>query len=167
MFKRSSFLGSIEFKPRISMVHHDIFREQLGIKYPTYGHALWEPSPGKLYSAVEVGDVGYIREGKFHRLFNALLPADHASHLKFGVPEYHEPLVPNLSDHIDTGTLGANHYCSPGITVVDSILSSLASKYSQHPVRFLSTDTYPGQTIFQKSHFCAEGNSKTRFCSFR
>ena len=110
------------------MAHHDIFREQLGVKYPKYGHALWEPSPGKLYGAVEVGDVGYIRDGKFHRLFNALLPTDHASHLKFGVPEYHEPLVLELSDHIDTGTLGANHYCSSGITVVDSILDSLASK---------------------------------------
>ena len=110
------------------MLQYDVFREQLGIKYPNYGYALWEPSPGKLYDAVEVGDVGYISEGKFHRLFNALLPADHASHRKFGVPESHEPLVPNPSDHIDTGTLGANHYCSPGITVVDSILNSLASR---------------------------------------
>src|SRR5260221_1600875 len=110
------------------MAHHDVLREQLGIKYPINGHALWEPSPGKLYSAVEVGDVGYIREGKFHRLFNALLPADHASHLNFGVPEYHEPLVPKLPDHIDTGTLDAKHYCSPGISVVDPILNSLASK---------------------------------------
>jgi hypothetical protein len=112
------------------MAHLDIFREQLGIKYPIYGHALWEPSPGKLYGAVEVGDVGYIRGGKFHRLFNALLPADHASHSKFGAPEYHEPLVlsSGLSDHIDTGTLDAKHYCSPGISVVDPILNSLASK---------------------------------------
>ena len=110
------------------MAHHDIFREQLGAKYPKYGHALWEPSPGKLYGAVEVGDVGYVREGKFHRLFNALLPADHASHRTFGVPEYHKPLILNLSDHIDTGTLGASHYCSPGVTVVDAIPESLASK---------------------------------------
>ena len=110
------------------MAQYNVFREHLGIKYPDYGHALWEPGPGKLYGAVEVGDVGYISEGKFHRLFNALLPADHASHGNFGVPEYHEPLVPYVSNHIDTGALGASHYCSSGITVVDSILSSLASR---------------------------------------
>ena len=69
------------------MAHYDIFRDQLDIKYPAFGHALWEPNPGRLYSPVEVGDVGFIREGKFHRVFNALLPADHPSHQRFGVPE--------------------------------------------------------------------------------
>jgi len=100
-----------------SMAHHDIFREQLTIKYPTHGHALWEPSPGKLYSPVEVGDVGYVREGQFHRLFNALLAADHPSHRKFGVPEYHVPLVPNSSEHINISTSKTTHYCSYGISV--------------------------------------------------
>jgi hypothetical protein len=99
------------------MAHYDIFREQLAIKYPAYGHALWEPSPGRLYSPVEVGDVGYVREGKFHRLFNALLPADHPSHRTFGVPEHHVPLVPNPSEHIDVGTLKPSHLCSHGISV--------------------------------------------------
>ena|ERR1700748_2632923 len=98
------------------MAHYDIFREQLAVKYPAYGHALWEPNPGRLYSPVEVGDVGYIREGKFHRLFNALLPADHASHRRFGVPEYHEPLV-HPPEHIDVGTLNPNHYYSYAINV--------------------------------------------------
>ena len=106
----------------------NIFREQLGFKYPNYGYALWEPSPGHLYGAVEVGDVGYIRAGKFHRLFNALLPANHASHETFGVPEYHEPLVLKREHHIDTGALSANPYCSPGITVANAILDSLVSR---------------------------------------
>jgi hypothetical protein len=110
------------------MAHHDIFREQLGIRYPLYGHALWDPSPGKLYHAVEVGDVGYIREGKFYRLFNFLLPATHASHLNFGVPEFHEPFVPQVPVHIDNRTLDAKHYCSRSVSVVDPILNSLASK---------------------------------------
>lgn len=98
------------------MAHYDIFREQLAIKYPAHGHALWEPSPRRGHNRVEIGDVGFIREGKFHRLFNALLPADHPSH-KFGVPEYHEPLTPSLSDHIDRSVLSRNHYCSAGITM--------------------------------------------------
>ena len=98
------------------MADCDIFREQLAIKYPLYGHALWEPSPRYPDKPVQVGDVGFIRKGKFHRLFNALLPADHPSH-EYGVPDYHEPLVPTLSDHFDRGFLARNHYCSAGIGV--------------------------------------------------
>ncbi|KAH8993659.1 hypothetical protein EDB83DRAFT_2211367, partial [Lactarius deliciosus] len=60
-----------------------------------YGHALWDPDPGNLYPAVEVGDVGYIHEGKFHRLFNVLLPAEDESHADFGVPENYEQLELN------------------------------------------------------------------------
>ena len=89
--------------------HYDVFREQLGTKYSLYGQALWDPSPGELYSPVEVGDVGYVREGKFHRLFNALLPKDHDSHRRFGVPEDYEILAPSTSNHIDTDTLRPNH----------------------------------------------------------
>ncbi|KAN0116119.1 hypothetical protein V8E52_006176 [Russula decolorans] len=98
------------------MADCDIFREQLAIKYPLYGHALWEPSPRNPDKPVQVGDVGFIRKGKFHRLFNALLPADDPSH-ECGVPEYHEPLVTHLSDHLDRGFLSRNHYCSAGVGV--------------------------------------------------
>jgi len=99
------------------MTHYDIFRGQLATKYPLHGYALWEPSPLRLYSAVEVGDVGFIREGRFYRLFNALLSTDHPSH-KSGVPEYHEALIPKLSDHITRGTLSPGHYYSVGIDMV-------------------------------------------------
>jgi hypothetical protein len=58
------------------MANSYIFREQLGIRYPTQGHALWDPDPGGLYNTVDVGDVGVIREGIFYRLFNALHPID-------------------------------------------------------------------------------------------
>ena len=99
------------------MAHYNIFREQLSIRYPEFGHALWEPSPRRSDSPVQIGDVGFIRRGKFHRLFNALLPADHPSHRTFGVPEHHVPLVPNPSEHIDVGTLKPSHLCSHGISV--------------------------------------------------
>src|SRR6266850_4569682 len=97
------------------MAHYDIFSAQLAINYPAYGHALWEPRPPRLYCPVEVGDVGFIREGRFHRLFNALLSADHPSH-KIGVPEHYESLIPSLSDYIVSSTLSPSHYCSAGIT---------------------------------------------------
>ncbi|KAF8263073.1 hypothetical protein EI94DRAFT_626048 [Lactarius quietus] len=74
-----------------AMAHFDTFRDQIAIAHPAFGHALWEPDPGE-FPAVEVGDVGFVRDGKFHRLFNALLPADHPSNESRGVPEHHEPL---------------------------------------------------------------------------
>ena len=102
-----------------AMTHYDIFRGQLAIKYPAYGHALWEPRPpgGHELERVEIGDVGFIREGQFHRLFNALLPEDYPSHRKFGVPPHHELLVPSVSYHINKSVLSCNHYCSAGITI--------------------------------------------------
>jgi hypothetical protein len=101
------------------MAHYDVFSAQLAIKFPAYGHALWEPSPTELsqYCAVDVGDVGFTREGRFHRLFNVLLLADHPSH-NLGVPEYYEPLEPSLSVHIFSGTLTPSHYCSAGVDVM-------------------------------------------------
>ncbi|KAI9463231.1 hypothetical protein BJY52DRAFT_72256 [Lactarius psammicola] len=97
--------------------HYDIFRHHLSIAAPAYGHALWDPDPGNLCPAVEVGDVGYIREGKFHRLFNVLLPAKHPSHRNFGVPEYHEQLMLNIENHIGIGTLSPHNFCSTGVTL--------------------------------------------------
>jgi hypothetical protein len=93
---------------------YDIYREELGIKYPAYGHALWEPSPGGRYTSVEIGDVGFIRQGYFHRLFNILLPEDHPSH-QDGVPQHHEPLVLRMASPINTGTLQPNNLRSNGV----------------------------------------------------
>ncbi|KAI9456874.1 hypothetical protein BJY52DRAFT_536657 [Lactarius psammicola] len=98
------------------MAHYDIFRHLLAMKFPAYGHALWEPNPGNLYPAVEVGDVGYIHQGKFRRLFNVLLPANHPSHCNFGVPEYHEQLTLNIENHIEIGKLSPHNFCSAGVT---------------------------------------------------
>jgi hypothetical protein len=62
--------------PDPPMSDYTTFREQLAIRYPHHGHALWDPDPGGLYDSVEVGDVGFIRDGCFHCIFNALLPGD-------------------------------------------------------------------------------------------
>ena len=98
------------------MAHYDTFREQLAIKYPSFGYALWEPSPTNPNRPVQVGDVGFIREGRFYRIFSAFLPADDPSQ-EFGVPENHEPLVPTLPNHVATVPLGRNNYCSAGVEV--------------------------------------------------
>ena len=97
------------------MAGYNIFRDKLAIKYPAYGHALWEPKPVGLYPAIQVGDVGCVRCGKFLRLFNALLPANHPFHKKSGVPESHEPLKPSIADHINTNTHRPENLCSAGV----------------------------------------------------
>ena len=84
----------------------------LATKYPDCGHALWEPSPGGLYDAVEVGDVGFIRNGCFHRLFNVFLPGDDPSHGNFGVPEGHQPLRLNAATFIHRSMDGTIDFCS-------------------------------------------------------
>src|SRR5579863_2864771 len=95
------------------MADYDIFREQLGIVFPKYGHALWDPNPWKSDTSVKVGDVGFIRMGKFHCLFNALSPKDERT----DVPEGYEPLVLKSSPHITQRWLNSGHYCSGGVGV--------------------------------------------------
>jgi hypothetical protein len=99
------------------MAHYDIFRQHLAMKFPAYGYALWDPDPGNLCPAAEVGDVGYICRGKFRRFFNVLLPADHPSHCNFGVPEHHEQLILNIGNHIEISRLRPHNFCSAGVTL--------------------------------------------------
>ena len=94
-----------------------IFHETLAIKYPACGHALWKPSPGGLYDAVEVGDVGFIRDGCFHRLFNVFLPGDHPSHQCFGVPESHQQLRLKGSPLVYRGSEGTSDFFSRHVSL--------------------------------------------------
>ncbi|KAI9440174.1 hypothetical protein BJY52DRAFT_1129192 [Lactarius psammicola] len=107
--------------------HYDTYREELGKAYPGFGYALWEPDPGEQNTPVGVGDVGFIREGRFHRLFNALLPADHPSHETFGVPTGHEPLRLSMPNHINRGALAPNAFYSYGVTMVSGGFGVLAA----------------------------------------
>jgi hypothetical protein len=45
-----------------------------------------------------------------------LLPENDPSH-ECGVPNDHEPLVPNFSNHLVGGSLAYNNYCSAGVSV--------------------------------------------------
>jgi hypothetical protein len=95
------------------MADYDIFREQLGIRFPSDGHALWDPSPRKPGKPVKVGGVGYIRGGKFHYLFNVLRPKDEL----FDAPRDYEQLRLGSLDHIAQSSLNSGHYCSVGVSV--------------------------------------------------
>jgi len=94
-------------------MEYDIFREKLVLKYPIYGHALWQPSP-----AVEIGDVGFIREGHFHHLFN-VLPSKANGPDRGSVPPHHKPFKIGNSESPPTrsSTLQSNHFCSRGVSM--------------------------------------------------
>ena len=68
----------------------DIYREQLSSVYR--GYALWNPNPD-LYDHVSIGDVGYVCEGAFIRMFNVTLPwNDESNRLLSGEPPGYDPL---------------------------------------------------------------------------
>jgi hypothetical protein len=46
----------------------------------------------KIYNNVSIGDVGYLHEGTFIRMFNVMLPWDDPSNRTLGQPEPYEPL---------------------------------------------------------------------------
>lgn len=68
-----------------------VYRDQLLSR--TQGIALWDPNPRNgFYDKVSIGDVGYLHEGSFIRMFNVMLPWDHPSNRTLGNPKYYQPL---------------------------------------------------------------------------
>jgi hypothetical protein len=133
------------------MADYDIFRDQLAIRFPGHGHALWEPSPGDLCDVVEVGDVGYINQGRFHRLFNILLPADHPSHANFGVPANHKQFEPKVPNHIISGILRRDNFCSAGVALESD--GQFATRLPRCTIRMLCHSYFlrprdPGEVTF-------------------
>lgn len=72
------------------MAAHDIYAASL--VQLQHGYALWTPEPCH-YDEVEVGDVGWLWRGAFHRLFNATVAVDHPSNAALGVPDGFVPLT--------------------------------------------------------------------------
>jgi hypothetical protein len=92
------------------------FRQELQATYPTHGHALWEPDPGGLYNAVEVGDVGFIRDGCFYRLFNALFSKEHRDNeLLHRVAQCPPRLIPKMLNHIRKTRDNQRDFCSKDV----------------------------------------------------
>jgi hypothetical protein len=73
--------------PPVSKVYQDQMTTQ------SHGLALWHPNPPKeIYDKVSIGDVGYLHEGSFIRMFNVMLPWTHESNRTLGEPEPYESL---------------------------------------------------------------------------
>ena len=109
---------------RPMMAQPNVFRDQLALAHPGLGHVVWEPELGSHQGApsIEIGDLGFGRPGvgRFVRIFNVLLPGDHPSHARFGVPEDYEPLMFHEKYHIECDDLDPCNYCSLGISGVPS-----------------------------------------------
>ena len=77
-----------------------VYSEQLLAK--GHGLPLWEPEPSEL-GEVQIGDVGFIDNGGFCRLFNATRPADDPINL-CGVPQGFIPLEYNKKALLHTSS---------------------------------------------------------------
>ncbi|KAI1790665.1 WD40 repeat-like protein [Ganoderma leucocontextum] len=82
-----------------------------------HGYPLWHPEIERDRGLeVKVGDVGYLHEGAFIRIFNATLEADHPDHDMFGVPDGHEPfLVKRFLKH-ESQSVIESHLCSRSVS---------------------------------------------------
>ena len=68
-----------------------VYRDQLTAL--CHGLPLWNPNPLKgVYNKVSIGDVGFLREGTFIRMFNVMLPWDDPSNRTLGISDPYESL---------------------------------------------------------------------------
>jgi hypothetical protein len=95
-----------------------VYRDQLASLY--HGLALWKPNPPEtigdppkaIYDKVSIGDVGYVREGVFIRMFNVTLPWDHESNGILGEPVQYESLSCGPYANILQEPFDKGEYCS-------------------------------------------------------
>jgi hypothetical protein len=94
----------------------EVYAEQLLSK--AHGLPLWIPEPSK-FGEVLIGDVGYVYDGAFYRLFNVTHPPDSSVNCR-GVPENFEVLTydPCLLHRVDK-YLDAGVICSKSVKRVD------------------------------------------------
>ncbi|KAI0640643.1 WD40-repeat-containing domain protein [Trametes meyenii] len=97
-------------------VAYNVYAQQLFPK--GFGYPLWHPEHTK-HGEIQLGDVGYYREGAFFRLFNALTPKDDPSQKTFGVPEGFEPFHVHPYLLNDTQDVIKAHVHSTSVTSLD------------------------------------------------
>lgn len=77
----------------------DVYAKQLF--HFGYGHPLWEPELKQGSGEVLIGDVGYLLNGGFYRIFNATKDAENPIQV-YGIPEEFERI--DLGPMVPTGT---------------------------------------------------------------
>ncbi|THH02772.1 hypothetical protein EW026_g167 [Hermanssonia centrifuga] len=97
----------------------DIYASQLS--HHGEGHPLWSPEPSK-FGEVEIGDVGFIQDGAFFRLFNVTVAKNHPLN-EHGVPDDFVKLELNsllhnvIDHHLDEGPLSSRSVTTTSIRV--------------------------------------------------
>ncbi len=102
----------------------NIYREQLSSQY--HGLALWDPKPvenlHKQPSHVSIGDVGYLYNGAFMRMFNVTLPWDDPSNKLHGnPPEKYKRIRSRYFDNVHENEIREGEYSTPHVLKVDNI----------------------------------------------
>ena len=101
----------------------NIYREQLSSQY--HGLALWDPKPvenlHKQPGHVSIGDVGYLDNGAFMRMFNVTLPWDDPSNNLLGKPEKYEHIKPGHLGGIRDNEIREGEYCTLRVSKVDNV----------------------------------------------
>ena len=102
----------------------NIYREQLSSLY--HGLALWDPKPvenlHKRPGHVSIGDVGYLENGGFMRMFNVTLPWDDPSNRLLGQPEKYEHIKPsNLGKVRDNEVHDGEYYTPHHVSIIDNV----------------------------------------------
>ena len=109
---------------------YNIYQEQFSSLY--HGLALWNPRPlmalHKQPSHVSIGDVGFLDQGTFIRLFNVTLPWDHASNKLLGKnPDKYKRIELGYFDNAGGGgnvcdtEIHAGEYYTPYVSKVDNV----------------------------------------------
>ncbi|PIL29922.1 hypothetical protein GSI_07832 [Ganoderma sinense ZZ0214-1] len=99
-----------------SAYSRDVYAQLLSLR--GHGLPLWEPEPTR-FGEVLIGDVGYMQNGGFFRLFNSILPAEDPVNLG-GVPQDYKQLqIPDTLRHHTRHALGAGAICSKGVAAVN------------------------------------------------
>lgn len=76
--------------PLNDMTAWNVYAQQLTML--GHGYPLWKGTPSNCQPGVQIGDVGYLSEGEFIRLFNAMAPEDDPLNSN-GVPSNYTPFV--------------------------------------------------------------------------
>ncbi|KAF8493496.1 hypothetical protein F5888DRAFT_1618017 [Russula emetica] len=105
----------------------NIYREQLSSQYR--GLALWDPNPVQgLFKDpgpghVSIGDVGYLDNGTFMRIFNVKLPRDDPSNTFIEIPEGYKPLNREHFDNVRHSAVRQEEYQSH-VSKVDNVAAN-------------------------------------------
>jgi hypothetical protein len=91
---------------------------------------LWKPNPEGLYDQVAIGDVGYVSEGAFIRMFNVTLPWDDESNKTLGIPDRYDVLnFGNITFRRET--FGKVEYYSRHVSREENANNTLAASPEQ------------------------------------